>query len=175
MKRLGGGTIIAAISMAAFVGCGGNGGPGPVDKAATSTARQAQPERLSNAQLVKRMNTYCDQVNSRVSRLRPEFDRATETEDYPAVARVFRQMRAVADPFAERMFALKPDSAEKVAFAQYTRALRRQSGIVNRQIEAADEKDFAELVSLGETLEQNNKARLNAALDLGADRCGRSN
>ena len=73
-----------------------------------------------------------------------------------------------------KLESLDPPPPDQAAFTRFVSAINRNESIVRRMGAAARSGDVAEMTALSEAADAETNRRLRAALDLGADDCGRS-
>jgi hypothetical protein len=147
-----------------LMGCGGLGGD------ATNEKTPREPT-LSHAALVGRMNAACAEFNEQEV---PALNRQLSQARTPAAKAA--ALRAGAEAYTRalpRLTSLHPSPQDAPAFDRYLTALRRQRAALERGAEATASSNQADLTALGNVIKRESAKRLDAAIDLGADKCGR--
>jgi hypothetical protein len=146
----------------------------PVETATSATARaQTQDAGMSHADLIAALNELCETGNRKAGKLNGALQTAQDKSDYDTMADVLDQTLPIYDQGAKKLAQLRPSGADQEPFARYVQAFNRQHGIVKRVIDALRSNDTDTASELIDALDAVKRQRLNAALDLGADKCGK--
>ena len=155
MKRL----VAASAATLALAACSSSSGPAPqttaavTTQAAVTTATTTTSPALTPAQFITKLNALCRAGNKQQ---RKANQATTKAELAVKVNREIEQ--------------LAPPAEDSAAFKRYTTALDRLAGIMSRVADLLNTgTDFSGLSSL---LDQVDRSRVQAAIDLGADDCG---
>jgi hypothetical protein len=157
------------IAVLAMAGCGSDDGStgSPSPAADVDTA----PATLDHDELVAELNSICASGNSKLGKLNAEFKAATSE----AVAiDILEQSLAIYSDALERIDNLDPPAADSAAFDRYVTASGRTEAAMRRLVAAGQAGESGEIAALSDALDAETDRRLTAALDLGADECGRS-
>ncbi len=158
--------VLVSLLGSSFAGCA-NDKP-PAREQARST--DERPTALTHAQFVTRLNRLCRAGNRRASSYRQRID---QTDDPRLEAALIEESIKAQTPFTAGVRALKSPAEDRAAFKRYTRSLNRQDGLGLRMADALRAADGGTVVELASMLAENKTRRVTAAIDLGADDCGR--
>jgi len=165
------GLVVLVIALLALAGCGSSGPSNTPLERRLSTAtvlRQTSKPTLSQADLVARMNAICNEGNARTTSI--SRDPTENSEEY---ARALGAELRIYRVFIPKLEALRPSPEARPAVDRYLQALNRQRGLVARLAAALRSGESEETVeALKSSISTNTKARILAAIDLGAERCG---
>jgi hypothetical protein len=135
----------------------------------TNTAHAVTSTGLTHAVLVSRMNLLCGTANARIREIKSSFK---ANEIVAALIGTLTGAVAVAREVDPQLEALHPSAADAEAFDRYLEALRQQRGLQARLIAAARAEETEAVREVESDLQTNSKARISAAIDLGAQGCG---
>ena len=160
------------LTIPVLAACGGSSDP---ESPRASTVKTA-PATLSHTELLKAVNAACVWINKE----RPEdrrrdaaMEAANEAADFEGLARAYAPLVRRQQRFDQRLRALKPSPGEH-AFVRYARIVNRQTGYYERILTTFREHGSNDsLEAYLKAIDRNNQRRAEAAIDLGADRCGK--
>ncbi len=168
--------LCAALSALMALGVAACGGSGEKTQSGTETTeRTSQPATtgLAHAELVSRLNRLCDESNSKVDTLKGDFEHASATGNLTALADVIAKLVDVNRAAERELEGMTPNAQDRSAFDRYREAIRHRTGAFERMLTALRSGDRAGANSLNGVVQETNSPRINAAIDLGADRCGK--
>jgi len=165
------GLLALVPALLALAGCGSSTTSSSPPERPLNTATVATPTpkpTLSQADLVTRMNAICNEGNAKIASLR-----RGSTESAEAYARALGTELRIYRVFTPKLEALRPPPEARSAFDRYIQALNRQRGLATRLAAALRSGESEETIeTLKNSISTNTKARILAAIDLGAERCG---
>lgn len=145
------------------------GGDDDAPIAATPSATSTQPAPASDepdrADFLAELNALCRTGNERIRAINEDIDRG----DRSAIGRAADAY----DVLLPRVEAIEPSSEQAATYERYTTSVRRSAGLVSRLEDAVQDRDAPAIAHLSTALEETAESRLAAAVDLGADDCGR--
>lgn len=164
--------VAAAATLIAGCGSSSDSGRSASAPAAATTAKetQAAAPAVSHASFVGELDRICRDGNQRADSIRK---RAGATTDTTVAAKAYDDAHAVFVRALEQLGALEVPAGDQPAFARYLRAVQHTASLTTRAADALRKQDTATVQTLADALTSEQRHRLDAALDLGADACGR--
>jgi len=135
-----------------------------------TTRATTPPTTLSRADLVAKMNAICDTGNAQLDKLKKEEASATTNE---AAAAFYSSAAAVYGPAITDFEALQPPPEASSSFERYLQSVKRDRGLLTRLATVTRAGETAPAEELKSDLSATSKERVTAAIDVGAERCGR--
>lgn len=163
--------ILVGVALLALVGCGSDEGSSPNPIPASADTAPAKSASADHGELVAQMNTLCESANAKLGKANADVTAATSET---AAISALDDALAVYEEVVPQLEALDPPPADQAAFESFVRAISRNESIVRRMGDAARAGDSVEIAALNTAADAETDRRLSAALDLGADECGRS-
>ena len=155
------------------MGCGTEDPPAPArNTQATATATATAAPTSTAHPIGDDLSALCRDWNVKGDKLNARFEQHANAGEWAAAAESLRAGLKVAAVFDRKVAALDPPADQRAAFERYTGTLRRLRALT---VELADEVEVGNVEALGDLrtrFDQVRQARLEAALDLGADDCG---
>jgi hypothetical protein len=141
----------------------------------TQTVTRSTPTTLTHRQLLARVNAICVKANCYAydPTLVAELSRARATNDGALAADATSKFLRFDRRLGAQLHALVPPGSDKDALRRFLHAIDRQNGLYARLVPALRANDATSAGTLNQLLTANSKARVLAAVDLGADRCGK--
>ena len=168
MSRTGGFAAIALTALA-ITGCGSSAKPTPTNPAATSPTKTTA---VTREQFAAKLDDICKRGNTLAAGTQPQVTKAMNAGDYAAAATAAEKINRDLKPLAAELASLTPPPSEQAAFARYTKANARISGLRIRLVQAIKAGDLDQLRELDALVESEQKHRTTAAIDLGTTECG---
>lgn len=103
---------------------------------------------------------------------RAKLDAVSEPEPTTTLATRYAAQAAEYGGFIRQLERLHVPSEVSVSFRTYLRTIRRSRDVLNRVADSARSRDASVLAELGADLSTDFKARVAAAIHLGAEVCG---
>jgi hypothetical protein len=165
----------AAVALVALVvaGCGGSSKPSGSTAARTATTTSTPTATtVTREQFAAKLDSICKRGNALVASTQAEVTKAMNAGDYTAAATATEKISRDVMPLEAELAALTPPPSEQAAFARYTQANARISGLRVRLAKALRANDVAQLRELDALAVSEQKRRTTAAIDLGTTECG---
>ena len=167
--------VFATLAATALAGCGGSTSTRTVTAtAATATAPTATPQTtattavVSHQAFIEELNGICREGNSKIAAAGKSAASGGQTPT--AAADLADAGVKIYDEVLPLLRALDAPAGDSQALAKYIRTVDRSRGIATRIADA--ERSGADVTVLLTAGKKEKQARLNAALDLGANDCG---
>lgn len=139
----------------------------------TAPPKPKPPAGLPRAELLRRMNRICDKANAIAKGAEEETNQAGASGDLKRAGNLLAATLDRQVPLDEQLHALKARPPERDALRRYLAAVKRGAGIERRIVDAARAEDGQAIDDLVALRKTNSQKRITAAIDLGADRCGK--
>ncbi len=116
------------------------------------------------------MNAICSRFDAKFEGISAKYD---NTESTSAFAAAFTESRPVVEDALKQLNTLRPNASDSAPFDAFVAALRRQRGYERRGVPKAKANEAPAVKALLALMEKASKARVEAAAELGAERCSK--
>jgi len=157
-------TLVALLAVLTLAGCG-------------STTREAVPSPTAPATTVEdsiepQLSALCTQYNPTAEKINARIRAHLEAGALDDAADGFKEYLATAAKFDAEVAALDPPDDEAGALRRYRGANKRNRELMREFVGDLEAGDTSTASAIKEDVDRLQQARLDAALELGADECG---